>query len=819
MPPRRRFAHVALPLPLDALYTYSIPPALASRAEAGMRVLVSFHNKLQTGYLVELLKESDYAKPLPIVDLPDGEPVLSREMLALCRWMADYYCCSLGEALHAAVPAGIAVHTKMRYTLVPEQLSSGRYTDRQKKLIAYLYKERSATDGQLAKVIGKGALSATIGPLVNRGVVVAEMLSSDVGVSIRTETYVTLANDRTPSNEELEALQRRAPRQAAVYLDLLHHPREAAASALQQKHQATLQTIKALNEKGLVRLESREVYRRPDTPGAGHISEKLRLNGEQRSALKAIADRLDEQAYQTFLLQGITGSGKTEVYLQAIEHALKQGRDAIVLVPEISLTPQTVGRFFARFQSQIAVLHSGLGAGERYDEWRRAQRGEVKIVVGARSAVFAPLPDVGMIVVDEEHDTSYKQADAPRYHARDVAIMRARNNNAVCVLGSATPSIESYYNSEIGKSVRLYLSKRATFSQLPHIRLVDMRSETRELGGKVILSRALEDAIAQRVENKEQVILLLNRRGHSPFVLCPKCSWVAVCDNCQVTMTYHQKGSYLSCHYCNARRPVPEVCDECAFQPLIFMGLGDQKAEDYLQRVFPYSVIERMDADTTSTKGAHAKILSRFSSGEIDMLIGTQMLAKGHDYPGVTLVGVISADTSLSVPDFRAAEQTFQLITQVAGRAGRGDKSGEVIVQSFRPNHYAIQASLRHDYPSFYEIEIAQRKSTGYPPYRRMANFHIESGDALLAERHAMLVHRLLREQRDALEFHGVEFMGPSPATIRRVKKKFRWNVAALSRSTKRLNALARAVRNAYEADSADRKVSLKLDLDPYGTY
>jgi len=815
----RTFAEVVLPLPVDRPFTYAVPQSLEQRATVGMRAVVPVKKRLDTGFIVGLSEATAIESVRSVVDLPDESPVFSEEMLGLCRWIADYYCCAFGEALHCAAPAGIHVRTKMRYTLLPDMLTSGRFTDRQRKVVGELHRRGPLTQGQLARVIGRGALSNTLRSLVSRGILLEEPVGGDAGVSMRTETYVRLIEDRVPDNAALAVLQRRAPKQAAVYFDLLHGEPERPAASLYEKHGVNAAVIHALEKKGLVARFEREFFRVPDFEADEKAAAKHRLNDEQQSAYEAITRALDGAEFKTFLLRGITGSGKTEVYLQAIEHVLEAGRDAIILVPEISLTPQTVGRFMGRFQENIAVLHSGLGAGERYDEWRRAQRGEVRIVVGARSAVFAPLPNVGVIVVDEEHDTSYKQVDVPRYHARDVAIMRAQQHGAVCVLGSATPSVESYYNTTCGKSTLLELRRRATNARLPAVELVDMRVETKEAGGQVVVSRRLETEVNARVNVGDQVILLLNRRGHSPFVLCPQCGWVARCKDCMVTLTYHAKGSFLSCHYCNARRDVPQVCDECYFNPLIYLGIGTQKIEDYLMRSFPEHRVERMDADTTAGKGGHAKILGRFASGEIDVLVGTQMIAKGHDYPGVTLVGVVNADTGLSLPDFRAAENTFQLLTQVAGRAGRGERPGTVIIQTYRPNHYAVQAATRHDYAAFYEREIEERRSAGYPPFRRMANFAVECADALEAEKATMALHRAAREQIRALGFRGLELLGPAPATVHRVKKKYRWNLAALSRSAQRLNALARATRDAFHNEVKTAKVQLKIDLDPYGVF
>ncbi|MBI2433312.1 MAG: primosomal protein N' [Candidatus Hydrogenedentes bacterium] len=813
------FAEIVLPVPIDKAFTYEVPQSLRHRIRVGMRAIVPVKGRVETGYVVTLKSGTELEQVKALLDLPDDGPVFSPAMIQLCRWMADYYCCSWGEALQCAVPAGLRVGTKMRYRLIPDALQAARYTERQQRVIAALGERGPLTEGQLAAACGRQALSNTLQSLVRRGIILAESVLQEESVSIRTETYVQLVEEAILVSAAQEQLQRRAPKQAAVYLDLLHGEPERPASVLYEKHGATAQVLAQLEKKGLIRRVTRELYRAPELSHDGRASAKHALNADQQAAYAEIIAALEQRTFQTFLLKGITGSGKTEVYLQAIERALAVGRDAIILVPEISLTPQTVGRFYARFQQNIAVLHSALSMGERYDEWRRALRGEVRIVVGARSAIFAPLPDVGIIVVDEEHDNSYKQNETPRYHARDVAIMRARDNNAVCLLGSATPSIESYYNTTNGKSKRLELKRRATAASLPEVKIVDMRIETKEASGQIILSRVLEEAVRQRVSAGEQVILLLNRRGFSPFVLCPHCGWVASCENCQVSLTYHSHGAVLKCHYCRAQHPRPEVCGECNFNPLIYLGTGTQRAEDYLMRTFAEARIERMDADTTSSKGAHAKILGRFAAGEIDILIGTQMLAKGHDYPGVTLVGVINADTGLAMPDFRAAENTFQLLTQVAGRAGRGDRPGEVFIQTYRPRHYAIQAAAQQDYAAFYAQEIYFRENASYPPFRRMAHFLLESLDPEAAERNAMLLRRIVREMIEALHFDGVEVLGPSPSVLRRINKKYRWNLGLLSRSAQRLNTLTRATREGFQTAAKTSKVQLKIDLDPYGTF
>ncbi|MBW7865542.1 MAG: primosomal protein N' [Candidatus Hydrogenedens sp.] len=811
------FADVVFALPVDQAFTYAVPESLRDRAAPGMRALAPVRNRVETGYVVAVKARTAVAEVRPLLDLPDPEPVFDADMLELCRWMADYYCCSWGEALQCALPAGIrSGERKKRYRLVPEMVSGARLSERQARIAGALLQRGPLTRGQLAKVGGGQALSNTLQALVKRGLVIEEDAGEEAGVSALTETWVRVVEEAVPDDETLDKFQRRAAKQAAVYMDLLHGDPERAATALYDKHRADSTVLAALEKRGWIQRFQRELYRAPDMGAAPGGAEKHPLNTEQRAAWRAVCDAAGEGRYQTFLLRGITGSGKTEVYLQAIERILELGRDAIILVPEISLTPQTVGRFYARFRQNIAVLHSGLSQGERYDEWRRARRGEVRIVVGARSAVFAPLPNLGIIIVDEEHDNSYKQNETPRYHGRDVAIMRARRMNAVCVLGSATPSVESYHNSGRGKSARIELLRRATSGHLPKVRLVDMRIEAAEQGGQIVLSRTLEEAVRGRVQAGEQCILLLNRRGFAPFVLCPKCGWVANCDNCQVSLTFHSSGGVLKCHYCGAEKPRPEICPACYFNPLIYLGLGTQKAEDYLMHAFPGARVARMDADTTAGKGGHAKILGRFAAGEIDLLIGTQMLAKGHDYPGVTLVGVINADSGLAMPDFRAAEQAFQLLTQVAGRAGRGDKPGEVYIQTYRPKHFAIQAAAGHDYESFYAQEIAHRQKAGYPPFRRLAHFLVESEDAEIAERESFRLRNLGRALLREEEFMGIELVGPAPALIRRVNKRYRWNLALFSRSASRLNTATRQLRDRFQ-ENQHAKASLKIDLDPYG--
>lgn len=812
------YAGVVFPIPVDQVFTYAVPPPLRDRVRPGMRAVATLKSRVVTGFVVEVSYESPVADVIPLVDLPDGEPLFDDAMLRLCRWVADYYCCAWGEALQTALPAALRRGAAMVYRLNEAAAETGRLSGRQAKVLALLREKGPMTATRLAAAVGGSALSNTLLALCRRGLVIREIQARGGEAAVLRRTWAVLVPDALPDAETLARLQRRAPRQAAVLLDLTQREPEQAATELVARHGADLSVLRALEKKGWVRLERRELFRTPRPADGMPVSARLTLNPEQEAARRAITDALDRNAFQVFLLRGITGSGKTEVYLQVIEHALERGLGAIILVPEISLTPQTAARFYARFPGQIAVLHSGLGDGERFDEWRRVRQGQVRIVVGARSAVFAPVRRLGVIVVDEEHDNSYKQADTPRYHGRDVAVVRARLERAVCVLGSATPSLESMANTRNGKYTLLELTCRATGADLPTVRIIDTREETREIQGMLILSRELENAIRDRLNRREQVILLLNRRGFAPYVLCPNCGWVAECAQCQVSMTYHSADASVKCHYCGEEKTVPQACEQCGFSPVLYMGLGTQRLEDYLARVFPGARIERMDADSTAGRGGHARILGRFAAGQIDILVGTQMLAKGHDFPGVTLVGVISADGSLAVPDFRAAEDTFQLLCQVAGRAGRGDRPGEVYIQTARPTHFAILHAARHDYLGFFEQELARRKQAGFPPAARMVRLLLDGENEPAVRREALRLRNLARQW---IQERGVRarVVGPSPAVIRKVKNRYRWTLALLSPQATALNRVLRFLVQpdvlGDASQSPDAPVTLRVDVDP----
>ena len=526
-----------------------------------------------------------------------------------------------------------------------------------------------------------------------------------------------------PSIDMLEKkaeLSKRNTKQIMVIDYFISNPKPIERQKILSLLGISSSVIKSLVDKGILYESMQEVYRDPYQDRIFEHTEPLQLTEEQSVAIKPILQTIEEKRHDVFLLYGITGSGKTEVYMQSIQKVLEEGREGIVLVPEISLTPQMVNRFKGRFGDEVAVLHSGLSIGEKYDEWRKIQRKEVRVAVGARSAIFAPFENLGIIIIDEEHETSYKQEDNPRYHARDVAIERARTHNCPVILGSATPSLETFARAKKGVYQLLTLSKRMNDQSLPTVDIVDMREELRE-GNRTMFSRVLYDKLQDRLMKKEQTVLFLNKRGHSSFVMCRDCGYVIQCPNCDISLTYHRYQQQMKCHYCGYEAVVPTICPECTSEHIRYFGTGTQKVEEELGKIFPEARVIRMDVDTTSRKGSHEKLLTAFEEGKADILLGTQMIAKGLDFPNITLVGVLSADTMLHLPDFRSSEKTFQLLTQVSGRAGRHELAGEVVIQTYSPEHYSIELASQQDFDQFYQKEMMIRKIHQYPPFYYLA--------------------------------------------------------------------------------------------------
>lgn len=630
----------------------------------------------------------------------------------------------------------------------------------------------------------------------------------------KTERIVRLNYSLAEIKKELSKLSKRAYKQREVLEYLIENQdQDLTSTALAEKVDTTPGTVRRLYEKDLIRYEEMEVRRDPVADIDFEPTTPFSLTAQQQKALDQIENLREASKSRTLLLKGVTGSGKTEVYLQAIAQVIDDGQDAIVLVPEISLTPQTVKRFKSRFGDQIAIYHSYLSVGERYDEWLRMKRGEAKVVVGARSAIFAPFSNLGLIIIDEEHETSYKQGDHPKYQARKVANKRAKLAGAVTVLGTATPALESYYQVQQGNYQYVSLENRIDNRPLPPVEVIDMRDEL-EAGNRSIFSRRLTAAIEDRLAKNEQIILFLNRRGFSTFILCRECGFVLECPNCDVSLTYHADKTLLRCHYCDYQRKVPDICPECESQYIKYFGAGTQKVEQAIIEEFPTARVLRMDVDTTTRKGAHQRILDRFRNKEADILLGTQMIAKGHDFPNITLVGVITADTALNFPDFRAAEHTFQLLTQVAGRTGRGDIVGQVVVQTYDPDHYSIQLAKEHDYEAFYQQEIEARKELGYPPFSHLINLIIKDEKEVEVSKVANQLGGILNQQIKDRDL-SVELLGPIPAPLAKLRGKYRWQIILKGRDLDMMRKL-----NSYSLEALKKSVNLgstviSVDVDP----
>jgi primosomal protein N' (replication factor Y) (superfamily II helicase) len=621
---------------------------------------------------------------------------------------------------------------------------------------------------------------------------------------------------RKIDNEELEKLRKRAPRQAELLEAILRSEAPTRASQLLRQTSLDNQTLRALVKRGLVELREEAVVRDPHADEQFIATSNLILNQEQTHALKEITQALDSpEKSRPILLHGVTGSGKTEIYLQAIRAALDRGRTAIVLVPEISLTPQTVERFKGRFadvQDAVAVLHSHLSEGERHDEWHKIHSGRARIAIGARSAVFAPLKNLGLIVVDEEHETTYKQEEAPRYHARDVAIVRAKIEKCVAVLGSATPSLESYHNAAIGKYQLVTLTQRIDEKQMPLMRVVDLRQERRKEKSATILSEKLRAAIADRLEKREQTILFLNRRGFSTSLLCSDCGEARNCPNCSVALTFHRHPAVagrLSCHLCGHTAAVPKKCPACGKDTLIYAGFGTERVESTVSQIFPKAVVRRMDADSMTRKEAYRETLRNFRTGRIDILVGTQMIAKGLHFPNVTLVGIINADLALHLPDFRAGERTFQLLTQVAGRAGRGETSGEVFVQTYTPFSPSIQFARHHDFAGYFQQELEFRERCGFPPFKHAVLITVRSAHEGRAKLSAETLQRRLKEALPEEFILG----DATPAPLEKLQGQFRFHILVRGEAIMRLSRL---VRETVDKLPFPEDVTVTIDVDPY---
>ncbi len=773
-------ARVSLEIALRKEFDYLVPAELAGKVDVGSRVQVPFGARKILGVVTALAEESAQTNLKPILKAIGAQTLVTAKVLKLARWIGEYYCCAPETALKSVLPEAVrkedaSWRERLFVRALPVVGEFPELPKRQQDVWNIVEERREILLSELVTLAQTTA--ATVRKLEDRGL-----------LSITNEI-----SERDPyANETILASQ-----------PIVLNPAQVIA----------LEKIKA---------------------AMGEKSDECSVMREKQTTAASEVSRITPHSSRTFLLHGVTGSGKTEIYLQAIAHALEQGKGAIVLVPEIALTPQTVERFKARFssgplQTLVAVLHSHLSAGERHDEWHKIRQGRARIVIGARSAIFAPVEPLGLIIVDEEHESTYKQEEAPRYHARDVAVMRGQMENAVVVLGSATPSMESFCNCKKGKFTLLDLPERVDNQKLPHVRVVDMRQAAYKEKGPPIFSPQLKEAITQRLERKEQTILFLNRRGYSTSLQCPKCGHVCECPNCSISLTYHRPEQKLACHICGHNERVPNVCpnEKCKNPAIRFAGTGTQKVEDILGKLFPHARIKRMDADVMRKKDDYKRVLGEFRHGKIDILIGTQMIAKGLHFPNVTLVGIIYADMALHQPDFRAGERTFQLLTQVAGRAGRGDIEGEVFVQAFTPFHPAIQYARRHDFVGFYEQEMEFRQQLNYPPTGRVALLTLKGRNEdkvkFSAEHLKRELESKVQSPKSKVTAGGAALdlgqgtldliiSGPSPSPLLRAENLYRYQIMLRTRAMSRLSqALAKITATLVLPDD----VTLAVDIDP----
>ncbi|NOZ63283.1 MAG: primosomal protein N' [Calditrichaeota bacterium] len=820
-----KFAEIAVPIPVFQIYTYEIPEIFQEVIVPGSRVLVPLGKRKMTGYVIATKEECNISNLKLIHDLLDPAPVISAELIRLAQWISEYYLCPLGEVIRAMLPGGINLETKTRIRLLasPDQIEEylkNHQAPRQKNILQHLRQQTSVALVQLRRKFRGAQLYSAIDKLVAEGLISKEVTLADAQTKPKTEPWLKIRPELKSEKKfqnVFDKLQKNAPAQATC-LHYIFSKKSVQQKALLKELGTSSATVNTLIAKGYIEKYQREVFRSYFLLDDHQPPPKFTLNEFQTRAIYHISEATSKGEYKTFLVHGVTGSGKTQVYIEALKHIRKLGKTAIVLVPEISLTPQTVRRFAQNFPGQIAVLHSRMSPGERYDFWRKLQSGDLTIAIGARSAIFAPLKNLGLIIVDEEHESSYKQYDSrPLYHARDVAVYRGMLNKAAVILGSATPSLESYYNAKIGKFHLLELPTRIDDVPMPVVKIVNMLQERKQRPGQKvdIFSSALQEKMKEKIKKGEQIILLQNRRGFSTYIKCKDCGHVEKCENCDITLTYHAQGRYLQCHYCHYTKRAPSACPKCGGKDILFRGIGTERVEEEIHKLFPGFKVVRMDLDTTSRKRSHHQILSDFARGKYQILLGTQMVAKGLDFQNVTLVGVISADTSLLLPDFRSTERTFQLLTQVAGRAGRKELLGEVVIQSYSPDNSGLKFAQFHNFKGFFLSELPLRKELNYPPFGRLA-YILFSGEE--EQRVQDTAVRFFNHLRFPPQYGDI--FGPLPSPLSKLKGKFRWQIIVKFNKNRDPGGriLHEQLKNALQSFKAEKRlyrVKIQIDIDP----
>jgi len=847
---RQRWVQVAPALPVEGTFEYEIPEHLADKVEIGKRVLAPFRARKITGYIVELETEPEIepSRLKPIIDVLDQEPLFLSEQMPLFRFCADYYQAPLGLVLKTALPPGINIASRrlVRITELGLERKSS-LSGPAKILIELLEQLEELPINKIDSLLSEPVSDSLLKSLARKGLIEICDEIEQAKTKPREELCIKLI--KLPSQEMELKLSQRAREQYRFFL-VLKKTGSVLLPELREQFKNPLMLARGLEKRGLVKLEKVRIERKPFSLELLPSPKPEFLSQAQKQALLRIESAITQNQAKTFLLEGVTGSGKTEVYLQSAQMVLRRGKKVLILVPEISLTPQLIHRFRTRFpEERIAILHSGLSPAERFDQWWQVRRGEVSMVIGARSAIFAPLKNLGLIVVDEEQDSSYKQEFGIHYQARDLAVWRGKNENAVVILGSATPSLESAYNAELGKYERLELPERVDSKPLPDIQIVDLResipaedTESREpeiksmelspekrISAFQIISEPLKSALKDNFRRGNQSIIFLNRRGFAPTLLCLKCGHQFLCPNCSVALTWHKKRtsqqvssideplpqeSYLLCHYCGTYQPVPNYCPDCLSDKVRDFGIGTERLEQELKQILPQARIARMDRDTMSSRRAYFELIQKMEIREIDVLVGTQMVAKGHDLAGVTLVGVILADQSLNIPDFRSAEHTFQIVTQVAGRSGRGEFPGKVIIQSFNPEHYAIKYALTHNFRGFYKEEMALREAFGYPPFTRISLLRISSNKLESAENAVKLLRKLSNTLKSHQGFKEIRTLGPASAPLFRLRGRFRFQQLVFAKNTSVLGKFTKILTENFYAQNKE-PVKLDMDRDP----
>lgn len=796
-------AHVVVDIPsknVDKTFDYKIPQDIEEIVKVGVRVEVPFGSRKIQGFVIDisehLSSDIDASKLKSIIRVKDFKPELTSELIKLSEWMANFHLVKRISALEIMLPSAVkAKYQKVYQVNDPEPLPA--------ELLNTFNKEGILTFDQAQKLQIVSELEHFVDKeILSKDTIVGQQLTRKYATCVRI-----IPTDRL--DEILEAISKKE-KQLGVLNYLIEHRHEDVLLRTLKEEGFSNSSIQTLVKNQVLEKYEAVVNRDPYENRIFEKENNKELTEAQQSAFENIDKAVSNEESKTFLLHGVTGSGKTEVYLQTIENVLNRGEQAIMLVPEIALTPQMVNRFKARFGDEVAVLHSGLSKGEKYDEWQKIRDGKASVSVGARSSVFAPFENLGLIIIDEEHESTYKQEDYPRYHAREIAIWRSEYHNCPVVLGSATPSLETFARADKGVYHYLGLPDRVNLQKMPEIALVDMREEL-QAGNRSMFSEPLTKAIQDRINKNEQIVLFLNRRGHSSFVLCRDCGHVPQCPNCDISLTYHKTTDDLKCHYCGYSESMPPTCPSCGSEHIRQMGVGTQKVEELIYETFDEAKVIRMDVDTTSKKGAHERLLNAFGNQEANILLGTQMIAKGLDFENITLVGVLNADTMLNLPDFRSSEKTFQLLTQVAGRAGRHEKTGEVMIQTYNPEHYAILDVTKNDYLSFYEKEMKFRQVGRYPPYYFLVNLtisHFDKRKVLKASKH---IHDILVQHVTPQSF----VLGPSPSPLSRINNQHRFQILIKFKSEPGLLTALQYLDDYYHEQYMKDKLSLEIDINP----